>query len=195
MITRIVRLVAAGALLAAATVAAPVTASAGGGCHGDIGAVHGDGTTSVVRMDICTFEPTVARVAVGTEVRFLNTAVLQHVVTGERQSWGTEGKALDPGDEYRHRFDEAGIFPYSCPLHPGMVGAIVVGDAAPAAVAPAGGTSDTPGSEATGTSEVAVAATEPGWVLPAVVVAVGLGGVIGGLWLARLVAARRRALA
>ena len=28
----------------------------------------------------------------------------------------------------RYRFDEDGVYPYSCLIHPGMVGAIVVGD-------------------------------------------------------------------
>ena len=28
----------------------------------------------------------------------------------------------------RYRFDQDGVYPYSCLIHPGMVGAIVVGD-------------------------------------------------------------------
>jgi len=40
-------------------------------------------------------------------------------------------------DEQSVTFDDAGTYPYMCPLHPGMIGAIVVGSgeggAAPAA--------------------------------------------------------------
>ena len=65
-------------------------------------------------------------------MRFLNTAVVNHLVVGEAQGWGTE-RELVPGQELQRTFGTKGVFPYSCPLHPGMVGAIVVGggDAAP----------------------------------------------------------------
>ncbi len=117
-----------GLLLVAGPPAVP-GALAGGGCHADVtGAVHTDGGASVIRMDVCSFEPTVARVAVGTEVTFLNTSTVGHVVLGRGQSWGG-GDTLDPGQSRIQRFGEAGVLPYSCPLHPGMVGAIVVGDA------------------------------------------------------------------
>ncbi len=43
-------------------------------------------------------------------------------------SWGDPGISLLQGDTVRYRFDEDGVYPYSCLLHPGMVGAIVVGD-------------------------------------------------------------------
>lgn len=117
-----------GVLLVAGLAAVP-GALAGGGCHADMtGAVHTDGGASVVRMDICSFEPTVARVAVGSGVTFLNTSTIGHVVLGRGQSWGG-GDTLDPGQSRVQRFGEAGVFPYSCPLHPGMVATIVVGDA------------------------------------------------------------------
>ena len=191
MLTRILRLAAAsalsGPLVLAAVVLAPVAGvSAGGGCHGENGAVHTEGETSVVRMDTCTFAPTVARVAVGTEVRFLNSAVLQHVVTGERQSWGTEGQALDPGEEYRHRFDEAGIFPYTCPLHPGMVGAIVVGDPDAAAAAPLGEAAPA------GATDGTAAASADAGLAPALLLAVGLAALAGAVSMAALLTSRRR---
>jgi plastocyanin len=191
MLTRIPRLAAAsalsGSLVLAALVLGPVAVvSAGGGCHAENGAVHTEGETTVVRMDVCTFEPTVARVDVGTEVQFLNTSAMFHVVSGERQSWGSQGE-LRQGEELRQTFDRAGIYPYSCPLHPGMVGAIVVGDpdvaaaplgeAAPAAVA----------RDATAPASAGAA------VEPAVLLAVGLAGLAAGVSLAALLTVRRRA--
>jgi hypothetical protein len=35
---------------------------------------------------------------------------------------------MDFGDAYTATFDEAGIYPFACSYHPGMTGAIVVGD-------------------------------------------------------------------
>jgi plastocyanin len=131
---RVLFLIATLALLFVGSLAAGPTASAGGGCHADVaGAVHNDAATSVVRMDVCSFEPTVARVAVGAQVSFLNTAGNEHVVAGRGNSWG--GEVLEPGARLVQQFDAEGIFPYSCPLHPGMTGAIVVGgaDVVPAA--------------------------------------------------------------
>ena len=134
MSRRVLFLVATLGLLVAGSLATVPAALAGGGCHADVtGAVHNDGATSVIRMDVCSFEPTVARVAVGAEVTFLNTAALDHVVTGRGGSWG--GENLRPGNSLVTTFREAGVYPYSCPLHPGMVGAIVVGDLAMAPVA------------------------------------------------------------
>ena len=122
------------ALLSLAAIAIPTVVVAGGGCHaGADGSTYmeGDGTT-VIRMDTCSFAPTVSRVAPGTTVRFLNTATIQHQVVGRSATWGSV--LLDPGQEHSETFAAAGIYPYTCPLHPGMVGAIVVGDGqAPAA--------------------------------------------------------------
>lgn len=189
MLTRILRLLASASLVAAlAAVPAASSVSAGGGCHGDLGNVHSEGETTVVRMDVCTFEPTVARVPVGTEVRFHNTAQVTHLVTGDRQSWGSDGE-IAPGQEVRHRFAEPGVFPYSCPLHPGMVGAIVVGGTDVAGAAPAAG------GETGDTADAAAVSTPAGsGIAPGPLVAVGLAGVAAGATIVLVVAGRRRAV-
>jgi plastocyanin len=186
MITRFLRLVAATGLVASLLVAIPASVTAGGGCHGLDGSTHTEGSATVVRMDGCSFSPTVARVPVGTEVRFLNTATIVHAVAGERNEWGSDGN-IDLGAEIRHRFDEPGVYPFSCPLHPGMVGAIVVGEpsgAGAATVEPAGGS----------------AGTNPAGAVPIEAVGVvAAGGVVAGLLIAfgwlrtrgRTMAARR----
>jgi hypothetical protein len=56
-----------------------------------------------------------------------------------------------PGDGFEHLFAAAGIYPFACTLHPGMNGAVVVGDVAGAAMAGAGTTDDTDASDTTGT--------------------------------------------
>jgi plastocyanin len=182
-----------GLLVGAAPLAAP-GALAGGGCHADMtGAVHTDGPASVVRMDICSFEPTVARVAVGADVRFLNTSTLEHVVLGSGQSWGA-GDTMQPGASRVERFGEAGVFPYSCPLHPGMVGTIVVGDAntPPSTMGAAVGRGDAPPAEAPAAEARSETAAGPATGLHPLA-AVGLGGATGlaVLGLAALVVRRR----
>ena len=64
----------------------------------------------------------------GTEVQFLNSSIAFHDIVGRDRAWGTEG--LDPGEQYSHRFQDAGVYPFSCSLHPGMAGVIVVGQPA-----------------------------------------------------------------
>ena len=133
MLRSVLRLIAASSLLLASVGVAPV--SAGGGCHGEASVAHTEGDASVVRMGQCSFSPTVVHVPAGTEVRFLNTAEVDHLVVGESQTWGTPF-ALVPGKELARTFTEKGVYPFSCPLHPGMVGAIVVGGADAAVLPP-----------------------------------------------------------
>ena len=133
MLRSVLRLIAASSLLLASVGVAPV--SAGGGCHGEASVAHTEGDATVVRMGPCSFSPTVVHVPAGTEVRFLNTAEVDHLVVGESQTWGTQF-ALVPGKEISQTFAEKGVYPFSCPLHPGMVGAIVVGGADAAVLPP-----------------------------------------------------------
>ena len=121
-------------LLLASLGVAPV--SAGGGCHGADGTVHTEGDSTVVRMDTCSFPPTVVHVPVGTAVRFLNTASVNHLVVGEARSHGGRRPSSCRARSSQRTFGTKGVFPYSCPLHPGMVGAVVVGGGDAAAAPP-----------------------------------------------------------
>jgi plastocyanin len=195
MSRRVLTLIGSLGLLVAGGVAAVPTALAGGGCHAELtGNVHTDGATSVVRMDVCSFEPTVARVPVDGEVRFLNTATIDHVVLGRGQSWGS-GENLRPGDERVARFAEAGVFPYGCPIHPGMVGTIVVGDAdTPPAAMNVGGVT-TVEQPAAAPADVGAAGATDGATAIEPALAIGLGGLAGLLVLAlaaAVVGVRRR---
>jgi plastocyanin len=171
-------------LLLTAAVVAPLVVKAGGGCHVvDDGSeyMEGDGNT-VIRMDTCSFAPTANRVAVGTTVRFLNTSTIQHQVVGRSGTWGSD--LLDPGQEHSERFVAAGVYPYTCPLHPGMVGAILVGDgdAAGAAMPPAELASSVQSSTTT-------ADTVPGVVVG--LAGLGVGLLIGAVGAGLLVRRRR----
>lgn len=114
--------------LAGTAILGTVTA-AGGGCAPATVATTGAGIAVDIRD--CGFTPTILRVPVGAVVTFTNAeAYVPHVVSGV--GWGSTShtsNTLLPGQSQAQRFDAAGIYPYMCYLHPGMAGAIVVGDA------------------------------------------------------------------
>lgn len=109
----------------------PLSAAAGGGCHAGSAALstvdaRGNGS-AVVPAEKCQFSPTTLWVDVGTRVTFINKDAVPHTVTGPLLAFG-DSDALQKGDEVTYRFDNEGVFPYTCIIHPGMNGAIVVGD-------------------------------------------------------------------
>jgi plastocyanin len=104
-------------------------ALAGGGCHSEV--LSDEAKTQVALTKNC-FAPIVARVQPGDTVTFTNKDPDAHTVTGVANSWGTYDE-LGQGQTVSYQFDEPGVFPYFCVLHPSMAGAVVVGDGVPAA--------------------------------------------------------------
>lgn len=89
--------------------------------------------TTEIHLEACAFTPTVAHVDPGASVAFHNlNPGMAHTITGVGASvlgwkeWTGETRTWTAPDE-------AGVYPFACALHPGMVGAIVVGDVEPAA--------------------------------------------------------------
>ena len=125
----VVALVAAVVAVAATLVLVPLArpAAAGGACHRGYQEGQTEGTGATVEMTGNCFGPTVLRVEPGTEVTFVNRDQVVHRVDGV--GWGSD-EVLDAGDVATHRFDTAGTYPYSCNLHPGMSGVVVVGSGA-----------------------------------------------------------------
>jgi plastocyanin len=108
------------------------TSLAGGGhCVND--ARPTEGADPNVKIANCSFQAAVLRVPVGTRVTWTNAdTYLPHIVSGI--GWGKPQTMLMSGDTFSQDFTEAGIYPYTCPLHPGMSAVVIVGDvAAPAA--------------------------------------------------------------
>ena len=137
---RIVRLAALPALLAVGTLTAPAV-SAGNPCFHDFTMPPASsGTGNEIKLLPCAFAPTLTRVAVGSEVTFFNGPDFSHLITGANQEWGSPDVELQPGMTISYTFDQAGIYPYACVLHPGMSGAIIVGD--PVAGTAIGGATD-----------------------------------------------------
>jgi plastocyanin len=149
-------------------------AAAGGGCHGapESEARPSEAAANTVKIDGCTFAPTVARVAAGSEVRFINASEAFHDIVGRDGAWGTDG--LDVGRTFSYTFQDEGLYPFSCSLHPGMAGVIVVGEPA-VAEAP-----DLQAAAAVAPVDSATTATGDGGS-PTALIAAGAVGLLGGL--------------
>jgi plastocyanin len=154
-----------------------------GGCHPESTQPSSEsaGTTAIVPTKGCAFGPTVLHVSEGATVTWVNHDPVPHTVTGVNLTWGGLDE-LGKGEDVRFQFDESGTFPYYCILHPGMAGAVVVGNgrsddiaAAPVAMPPSGTKSaPKPTSDegsAAGTSTASVA----GIAVLALVAGVGAG--------------------
>ena len=107
---------------------------AGGGCH-EIPYGVNEATTATVSIEECKYVPTVVRIDAGdsSSGRTKTTCCtrLQESLTAGAISRSTSRVARSPTPSPRH-----GVFPYFCELHPGMVGAVVVGDGVGAARIP-----------------------------------------------------------
>jgi len=126
------------ALVVAALSLGGAPASANGGC----GVPPSDGTGDTVEMTANCFQATVLHVEPGSEITWVNHDPYAHTVTGVGGSWG-DFTEIAKGESVSYRFDANGVYLYSCLIHLGMVGAVVVGDGSgdaglnPAAVVPA----------------------------------------------------------
>jgi plastocyanin len=100
------------------------TASAGGACRGQ--PVNDEASDAVIMTANC-FVPTIIRIDEGATVTWFSHDNASHTVTGANASWGSF-EEVPEGAQHSEVFDRAGVYPYYCFLHPGMIGAVVVGD-------------------------------------------------------------------
>lgn len=145
--TRRIRALAGAALLALAGLAAAPAVLAGDPCyHGySIPPVTTE-TGILVRMEPCAFVPTNVRVAPGWTVTFKNPSEDVHLLMGANGVFGERDREIKPGEAVEVTFDEPGVYPFSCALHRGMSGAVIVDQAAES------GTALAPASVSTSTS-------------------------------------------
>lgn len=184
-----IRLATVAVLILSSLVLVP-NAAAGGGCHTPAGAsaTYGRAEAEVTQVSLeeCLYGPTVLYVNEGTKVTWTNEDPAPHSITGALLAWGST-ELLDLGESAAYRFEEEGVYPYYCVLHPGMAAAVVVGDPGPettaAIVSPA--ESEPPASELE--RVVVPEAEQGGSAAPLLVIAglVAIGGMAFG-------AARRR---
>jgi plastocyanin len=101
----------------------PAAASGGGGCGGPV--TNERGTS--VSIDQYCFTPTVLYADVDDTVTFTNEDGVPHTISGANLAWGSF-EQLRGGRAVRYSFSSPGVYAYVCVLHPGMVGAVVVGE-------------------------------------------------------------------
>jgi plastocyanin len=128
MIRRLRTLLAIGGLIGLALAMAPGVAAGDPCYHGYTIPPTTAAETDTVNLEPCAFVPTTARIATGTTVTFANVSDMPHLVTGSNAAWGSRDSELAAGASQTVTFDRPGIYAYSCALHRGMTGVIVVGD-------------------------------------------------------------------
>lgn len=137
---------------------ASAPALAGGGGCAEVTSGH---SAAVDLKGLCIF-PTLVRVpSGGGEVTFTNYDEVNHVVVGAGYAWGSDG-IMHQGDSFTAQFTRDGVYPFQCYLHPGMSGAVLVGDANARGAATSGGvTVPVPSNMAVTPSPVKVPKVEP----------------------------------
>ncbi len=137
--TRRLRALAGASILAIVTLAALAAAPAalaGDPCfHGYSIPPTTTAATGEVRMELCAFVPTNVLVEPGATLTFINTTGEVHLLTGANQTWGDREKEIRPGESVSVTFENAGVYAFSCAIHRGMTGAVIVGGGDGAAAA------------------------------------------------------------
>lgn len=78
-----------------------------------------------IEMRDNNFNPTPATISAGTTVRWRNAGTVQHNTISSTAGLWTSGN-LNPGSTFPRQFDTVGTFAYTCTLHAGMAGTIIV---------------------------------------------------------------------
>jgi plastocyanin len=113
-----------GLSMGVALTSAPAIASGGGGC----GQAVSDRAGTRVRIQDYCFGPTILRVQAGQTVTWVNRDGWKHTVLGANAVWGAFDSIRGTGGRVSYRFVRSGVYPYVCTYHPGMIGAVVVGN-------------------------------------------------------------------
>jgi plastocyanin len=121
----VVSLIVGASLLTTSALAATGGGGGGGGCREPLRDEH----ATEVTIEMSCYTPTVIRVQSGGSVTWTNKDDVAHNVLSAGGAWRVSGdSSLLRGASFRHTFEEPGVFPYYCSFHPGMVGAVAVGD-------------------------------------------------------------------
>jgi plastocyanin len=77
-----------------------------------------------VWMQNMAFNPSTLTVPVNTTVKWTNKDTMAHNVTSGTGLFVSS--TINPGGTYSYQFTATGTYPYSCTIHPGMTGTIIV---------------------------------------------------------------------
>lgn len=84
----------------------------------------GGSSDVVVEIRRYAYGPLRTVVPAGSVVEWVNEDAVVHTATAEDAAWNSG--AIPPGDSWRARFDEPGVYPYYCGPHPFMKGVVIV---------------------------------------------------------------------
>ena len=82
-----------------------------------------------ITATINNFEHTTIEIMAGQTITWLNVDGVPHTVTSGSngaEDGGFDSGLLNEGRAFAQRFDQAGVFPYTCTVHPQMNGTIIV---------------------------------------------------------------------
>jgi plastocyanin len=85
----------------------------------------GTGNDVTIEMRDNLFSPASRTITAGTRVRWSNTGAVVHNTTSSTAGLWASGN-VNPGGQFTRDFNTAGTFQYTCTLHPGMAGTIIV---------------------------------------------------------------------
>ena len=85
-------------------------------------ASSGEYTTKAKIVDF-SFQPKRIEIGQGTAVKWVNKGAESHTVTANDGSWDSGN--MSPGDTFRKRFKQTGVFKFHCEIHPEMRGKVL----------------------------------------------------------------------
>jgi plastocyanin len=85
-------------------------------------ATGGEFTTKAKIVDF-KFVPKRIEIGQGTAVKWVNKGAESHTVTARDGSW--DSGSLSPGDTFRKKFKQTGVYRFYCEIHPDMRGKVL----------------------------------------------------------------------
>ena len=90
----------------------------------------GPDDVTTVTMNSATFSPSDVTISVGESVRWVNGQAIAHTITPANPQqagvWAAQNVPATSGFAFQARMNTAGTFNYSCTLHSGMTGRVIV---------------------------------------------------------------------
>ena len=90
------------------------------------GAAPANAARTRVKIVDFAFQPKRVVIPQGTVVKWVNTGEEAHTVTSTTGKF--DSGEIAPGDSYRRKFTQTGVFRYFCEIHPDMKGRVLPGD-------------------------------------------------------------------
>jgi plastocyanin len=81
---------------------------------------------ATVEIENFAFTPQDVTIPVGETVQWINLDTVRHTSTSDTLVW--DSGLLANGDTFEFTFDDVGVYPYHCTVHPTMTGSVTVSE-------------------------------------------------------------------